>query len=88
MSLRAFQSRSSSNILLFFRSIRNIKGSEYTCIIAVVKKNWAEKEEAGVLSLLRVGFNRVSCLQFLTIINCFLFEYKNYFLLLLRFSGF
>lgn len=44
---------------VFYRSIRNIKGSEYTCIIAIVKKNWAEKEEASVFSLIANGFNRV-----------------------------
>jgi len=44
--------------LAICRSIRNIKGSQYTCLVGVVKKNWAEKEEPGVLSLLRVGYNR------------------------------
>ncbi|XP_054160608.1 high affinity cAMP-specific and IBMX-insensitive 3',5'-cyclic phosphodiesterase 8B-like isoform X2 [Oppia nitens] len=54
-------SRHSSHMLdasSLCRSIRNIKGSEYTCIVAVVKRSLAEKEEAGVLPFIRHGFNR------------------------------
>ncbi|XP_055604529.1 high affinity cAMP-specific and IBMX-insensitive 3',5'-cyclic phosphodiesterase 8 isoform X2 [Uranotaenia lowii] len=38
--------------------IRNSKGSQHTTMVAVVKKNLFEKDDAAVISLLDVGFNR------------------------------
>lgn len=49
--------------VVWFRSIRNVKGSEYTCIMAVVKRNLMEKEEMLVWSVLQVGFSRVGALN-------------------------
>lgn len=42
-----------------FRSLRNIKGSQYASIIGVVKRSWIEKDETALLSLLKFGFNKV-----------------------------
>ncbi|XP_074600244.1 phosphodiesterase 8 isoform X2 [Brevipalpus obovatus] len=40
------------------RSIRSIKGSQYACIVAVMRRNWTEKEESSIIPYLRAGFNR------------------------------
>lgn len=53
-------SRSKSTIdpVALCRTLRGFRGSQYTCIIAVVKKGLAEKEEAAVIPLLKCGYNR------------------------------
>lgn len=40
------------------RSIHAIQGSQYSCLVAVVKKSVADKEDASVISFLKYGFNR------------------------------
>ncbi|CAN8011497.1 unnamed protein product, partial [Ixodes pacificus] len=42
------------------RTLRGFRGSQFSCIVAVVKKGLAEKEEAAIIPLLKSGFNRVS----------------------------
>ncbi|CRK86262.1 CLUMA_CG000166, isoform A [Clunio marinus] len=42
----------------FGRSLRNSKGSQYTIIIAIVRKSVFEKDDTAVLSMLEVGYNR------------------------------
>ena len=48
---------------LFFsilhRSIRDFKGGEFTCILALVSREQAEGESDAVSLLLQGGFNRV-----------------------------
>ncbi|CAN8005229.1 unnamed protein product, partial [Ixodes hexagonus] len=40
------------------RTLRGFRGSQFSCIVAVVKKGLAEKEEAAIIPLLKSGFNR------------------------------
>ncbi|XP_049815169.1 high affinity cAMP-specific and IBMX-insensitive 3',5'-cyclic phosphodiesterase 8A isoform X1 [Schistocerca nitens] len=40
------------------RAIRNRKSSQYTVIVALVRRSTAEKEEAAVIPYLNAGFNR------------------------------
>ncbi|XP_035226454.1 high affinity cAMP-specific and IBMX-insensitive 3',5'-cyclic phosphodiesterase 8B-like isoform X2 [Stegodyphus dumicola] len=40
------------------RSIRNIQGSQYSCLIAVIKKSAVDKEDGSLASHLQSGFSR------------------------------
>ncbi|XP_075534786.1 high affinity cAMP-specific and IBMX-insensitive 3',5'-cyclic phosphodiesterase 8B-like [Dermacentor variabilis] len=40
------------------RMLRSFKGCEYSCLVAVVKKELAEQEDAAIIPLLRSGYNR------------------------------
>lgn len=42
------------------RSIRNIKGSEHTCLVSIIKRSLLEKNASGLAQLLRSGYSRVS----------------------------
>ncbi|XP_067144564.1 LOW QUALITY PROTEIN: high affinity cAMP-specific and IBMX-insensitive 3',5'-cyclic phosphodiesterase 8B-like [Centruroides vittatus] len=51
------QSRSYDPVALC-GSLRAIRGSQYTCIVAVVKRNTADREDGSIMPLIRAGFNR------------------------------
>lgn len=40
------------------RTLRGFNGSQFSCIVAVVKKKVADRDDAAVLPLLKAGFNR------------------------------
>ncbi|XP_077512521.1 high affinity cAMP-specific and IBMX-insensitive 3',5'-cyclic phosphodiesterase 8B-like [Amblyomma americanum] len=40
------------------RTLRSFKGCEFSCIVAVVKKGLAEREEAAIIPLITSGYNR------------------------------
>lgn len=40
------------------RSLRAVQGSQFTCIVAVVKRNTADREDGSIMPFIRAGFNR------------------------------
>lgn len=40
------------------RTIRTFRGSQFSCIVAIVKKGLADKEDAAIVPLLKCGYNR------------------------------
>ncbi|XP_077553599.1 high affinity cAMP-specific and IBMX-insensitive 3',5'-cyclic phosphodiesterase 8B-like [Haemaphysalis longicornis] len=40
------------------RTLRGFRGSQFSCIVAIVKKGLADKEEAAIIPLLKCGYNR------------------------------
>ncbi|KAL1431264.1 hypothetical protein MTO96_014639 [Rhipicephalus appendiculatus] len=52
------RSKSTIDPVTLCRTLRGFRGSQFTCIIAVVKKGLADKEEAAVIPLLKCGYNR------------------------------
>ncbi|XP_077516214.1 high affinity cAMP-specific and IBMX-insensitive 3',5'-cyclic phosphodiesterase 8B-like isoform X2 [Amblyomma americanum] len=52
------RSKSAIDPVTLCRTLRGFRGSQFTCIIAVVKKGLADKEEAAVIPLLKCGYNR------------------------------
>ncbi|KAH7966381.1 hypothetical protein HPB49_015714 [Dermacentor silvarum] len=52
------RSKSAIDPVALCRTLRGFRGSQFTCILAVVKKGLADKEEAAVIPLLKCGYNR------------------------------
>lgn len=52
------RSKSAIDPVTLCRTLRGFRGSQFTCIVAVVKKGLADKEEAAVIPLLKCGYNR------------------------------
>ncbi|KAG8173446.1 hypothetical protein JTE90_013843, partial [Oedothorax gibbosus] len=40
------------------RTLHSIPGCQYTCLVAVIKKNVVDKEDGSIVSFLRSGFTR------------------------------
>ncbi|XP_064474490.1 high affinity cAMP-specific and IBMX-insensitive 3',5'-cyclic phosphodiesterase 8B-like isoform X2 [Ornithodoros turicata] len=52
------RSRNAIDPVTLCRTIRGFRGSQFSCIVAVVKKGLAEKEDAAIIPLLKSGYNR------------------------------
>ncbi|XP_077512940.1 high affinity cAMP-specific and IBMX-insensitive 3',5'-cyclic phosphodiesterase 8B-like [Amblyomma americanum] len=52
------RSKSSVDPIAVCRTLRGNRGSQFSCIVAVVKRGLADKEEAAIIPLLKYGFNR------------------------------